>query len=213
MNKLILCGLFFLITRVISGQAYFPETEIKDSILLNNGKYVVSHITDTAGFSVELVKPHSRGQRKVEILKDNIFSIRFGATGKTSVFYVYDTLIGNDFTVEEARRFISGEQDAERGYHAFGTTAAAFAVGVASGAVGSFLALVPPFAFAGFMSYKYVKIRHGSVHNMNNVHSDAYLYGYAFVARRKRTLKALMWGGIGVAVGTVAHFIIQNNTN
>ena len=183
-----------------------PASDIPDTILFNNGRYLVTHIVDTVGFSIEVSKPKGHKHKKKEILKENIFSIKLGATGKESVLYIYDTLIGNDFTLEEARRFIAGEQDARRGYHAFGTSAAAFAIGGVSGAIGTFYALAPPFAFAGFMSYNYVRIRHKSVANMENVHHDAYLMGYSLVARQKRTLRAMLWGGIGLAAGTVVHY-------
>lgn len=189
-------------------------TPIPDTVLLNDGRVLITHVTDTAGYSVELIKPHSHRHKKIEIDKDNIFQITFGNSRKTVVLYFYDTLIGNDMTVEEARQFIAGEQDAQRGYHAFGTSAGAFAVGATSGVIlGSFFALAPPFGYAGFMSYNYVKVRHKSVLKMENVHHDSYLFGYALVARRKRTMKAWLWGGIGVVVGSVVHFVIINNTN
>jgi hypothetical protein len=197
---------FFIYTSAQSNNT-IPQGSIPDTVLLNTGKTVITHVTDTIGFSVQMMKPH-RKHKKIEIDKDNIFQITFGSSGKCVVLYIYDTLIGNDLTVDEARRFIAGEQDAERGYHAFGTSAAAFAVGAGSGIVGSFFALAPPFAFAGFMSYKYVKIRHHSVKNIDNVHHDGYLYGYSMVARRKRTLRALLWGGIGVVVGTTLHYTV-----
>jgi hypothetical protein len=187
------------------------QGNIPDTILLNDGRVLITQITDTVGYSVEMIKPHSRKHKKIEIDKENIFQITFGNTGKCVVIYFYDTLIGNDFTVEEARRFITGEQDAQRGFHALGTTAASFAVGTISGIIGSFFALAPPFLFAGFMSYHYVKIRHHSVGNIDNVHHDSYLYGYSQVARRKRVSKSLLWGGIGVVVGTVLHYAIFVN--
>ncbi len=186
-------------------------SDIPDTVLLNNGKVLIAHVVDTIGYSIQVSKAHSRKHKKFEIDKEDIFQITFGRSGKQVVLYFYDTLIGNDMTVEEARRFIAGEQDAEHGYHAFGTSAASFAVGTASGIVGSFFALAPPFVFAGFMSYNYVKIRHKSVKHLENVHHDSYLYGYALVARRKRTLRAMLWGGIGVVVGTVIHYAIINN--
>ena len=182
------------------------QNDIPDTILMNNGKVILSHVIDTIGYSIQITKPHRH--KKIELDKEDIFQITFGSSGKTVVLYFYDTLIGNDMTVDDARRFIAGEQDAEHGYHAFGTSAASFAVGCASGIVGSFFALAPPFAFAGFMSYNYVKIRHKSVKHVENVHHDSYLYGYALVARRKRTLRSLLWGGIGVSVGTFMHYAI-----
>jgi hypothetical protein len=196
----------------VQGQKSLSDNDSNDSILLNNGRIVVAHVTDTSGFSIEIIKPHSHKHKKSEIPRDRIFSIRFGSTGHLSVLYIYDTLVGNDYTVEEAHRFIEGEQDAQRGYRAIGTSAGAFAVGVASGIIsGSFEALAPPFVYGGIMSYKYVKVRHKSVKNLANGKSDAYLTGYSIVARRKRTIRAFLWGGIGVVAGTVIHYVILAN--
>ena len=195
-----------VLSGVCQSPQMMPKSNIPDTIVLDDGKTIVAHITDTAGFSVQIEKPHSHRHKKLEIEKDFIFQITFGNSGKKEILYFYDTLIGNDLTVDEARRFIEGEQDAQRGFHALGTSAAGFAVGVVAGTIGSFFALAPPFAFAGFMSYGYVKIRHKSVKNMDNVHHDGYLYGYSVVARRKRTSKALLWGFIGVIVGTAIHY-------
>lgn len=211
MREKVLCIVFLFCMILAKAQNPLPASEVNDSILLNGGRYVVAHITDTNGFSVEITKLHSRKHKKREILKENIFSIKYGATGKESVFYIYDTLIGNDFTVAEARQFIAGEQDAQRGYHALGTSAAAFVIGTISGSLGTFYAIAPPFAFAGFMSYNYVRIRHKSVKNMENVKHDAYLQGYSLVARKKRTLRAMLWGGIGMIAGTFLHNIYHIN--
>jgi len=207
---LFLCGLAMPGFAQLSQDTLHRKADIPDTILLSDGRTVVSHVIDTTGYAVTITKPHSRKHKKIEIDKDVIFQITFGNSGKQVVFYIYDTLIGNNFTVDEARRFIAGEQDAQRGFGAMGTSAAAFAVGTLSGIAGSFFALVPPFAFAGFMSYHYVKIRHNSVKNMENVKHDAYLYGYSIVARRKRTMRALLWGGLGIIAGTVVHYIIAN---
>jgi hypothetical protein len=213
MKRIILLFVLLCYGTFTRAQNTMPPSDSKDSILLNNGRYIVAHIIDTTSFSVEIIKPNSRKKKSIGILKENIFSIKFGATGKESVFYVYDTVAGNDFTVEEARRFIAGEQDAQNGYGALGTSAGGFVIGVASGTVLSFFAVIPPFIYGGLMSYKHVKIRHKSVKNLENVKHDAYLYGYSLVARRKRTIRAFLWGGIGVVVGIAVHytfFVSQN---
>ncbi len=123
---------------------------ILDTVLLNSGKIVITHVTDTLGFSVQMVRPHSHKHKKMDIDKDNIFQITFGNSGKQVVFYFYDTLIGNDMTVDEARRFIAGEQDAEHGYRALWTSMGAFGLGAASGIVlGVFFCICPACRFCG----------------------------------------------------------------
>lgn len=177
-----------------------------DSILLNNGKILVTQVVDTNGPTVTVIKPNSRKHKKGEIEKEAIFSIRFGSTGKEEVYYTYDTLIDHDYTVDDARKFIEGEQDAQHGFHAVGISIASFVFGAASGAtLGNLVALAPPFTLSGFISYPRIKVRHKSVRNKANGTSDAYLYGYDITARRKRTLHSFLWGGVGVVIGLIVH--------
>ena len=181
-----------------------------DSILFNNGKVLETHVIDTTGDKVTIEKPNSSKHKKIEIDRENIFSVRYGSNHKEVVMYIYDTLTGHDFTVADARLFIAGEQDAQKGYHPVPTSMMAFAIGAASGLTGtgnSFFVLLPPIVFSGIVSIPRIHIRHKSVANVENVKHDPYLYGYDNTARRKRTLRSLVWGGIGVAAG-LAYFLI-----
>jgi hypothetical protein len=182
-----------------------------DTILLNNGKILITQVVDTVGEMVTVIKPNSHKHKKVEIDKEGIFSIRFGSTGKEDMFYTYDTLVGHDYKVDEARKFIEGEQDAQHGFHAVGISIISFTVGVASGAtLGGILGLAPPFTLSGFITYPRIKVRHKSVRNKANGTNDAYLYGYDITARRKRTLHSFLWGGIGTIIGIIIHPSIIN---
>lgn len=183
-----------------------------DTILFNSGRTLAAHVLDTSGDKITIEKPKSSRHKKIEIDRDQVFSIRYGSTGKEVVVYIYDTLIGNDYTIPEARLFIAGEQDAQKGFHAIGTSIGAFLVGAGSGFVTfSLIAFGPPFIYTGIMSYPRIKIRHKSVSNLSNVKADPYLYGYDNVARRKRTLRSLLWGSIGLVVGLTANFIYTHN--
>jgi len=184
-----------------------------DTILFNSGKILVAHVLDTSSDKIEIEKPNSSKHKKVEIDRSAVFSIRYGSTGRELLVYTYDTLIGNDFTIPEARMFIAGEQDAQRGFHATGTTIAAFLVGAAGGFTGgvSIFSFGAPLLYSGLMAYPRIKISHKSVKNLNNVKSDPYLYGYDSVGRRKRVIKSLFWSSIGLIVGMVAniHYLQQ----
>ena len=148
----------------------------------------------------------------MEIDRNAVFSIRYGNSGKEVMVYTYDTLTGNDFTIPEARMFIAGEQDAQRGFHATGTTIGSFLVGAAAGITGvSFFVFGPPLLYTGLMAYPRIKISHKSVKNLNDVKSDPYLYGYDSVGRRKRVIKSLIWSSIGLVIGIVINLhYIQN---
>jgi len=183
-----------------------------DTILFNAGKVLVAHVIDTSGDKVTIERPNSSKHKKIEIERSEIFSIKYANSGKEIILYIYDTLIGNDYTIPEARLFIAGEQDARRGFHAVGTSIGAFVVGAASGITGaSFFTFGPPFLYVGIMSYPPIWIRHKSVSNINNVKADPYLYGYDNAALKKRVLRSLLWGSIGLVTGFIIHFTLLNN--
>jgi len=184
-----------------------------DTILLNNGKVLATQVIDTIGENITIMKPNSRKHKKVEISKEAIFSVRFASNGKEEVYYTYDTLINHDYTVADARKFIEGEQDAQKGYHALPASIMAFSVGFAAGTVfgSSLISLGPPFLFAGVMTYPRIKVRHKSVKNLSNGTSDPYLFGYDSTARRKRTLHSFVYGGLGIIFGAILNGILNNN--
>jgi len=184
---------------------------IPDTILLNNGNILVAHVTDTLAGTVFAEKLNSRKHKKLEIDREEVFSIKFGSSGREVVNYIYDTLTGHDLTVAEARAFIQGEQDAQRGFHAVGISIASFAIGVGSGiGLGSIFSFGPPFIFAGIVSYPAIRVRRKSVKDLKIATTDPYLYGYDMTARRKRTLHSIVWSGVGLAVGLVINTIIFN---
>jgi hypothetical protein len=178
-----------------------------DTMLFINGKVMAVHVLDTSGATITIEKWNSKKHKKIEVDREHVFSIKYAGSGKEVMIYFYDTLVGHDFTVEEARQFIAGEQDAQRGYRAIGACVGAFTVGLASGVVfGSFIAFAPPMLYSGLMSVPAIHIRHKSVSNMDNVKKDPYLYGYDLAGRRKRTLRSLVWGGVGLVAGLVLNF-------
>lgn len=183
-----------------------------DTILFVDGEVVAAHVTDTSGDKITFEKPRSKKHKKIEVDMENVFSIRYASTGKEILVYNYDTLIGNDYTVADARLFIAGERDAQRGYKCRSACIAAFAIGVGSGITGaSLFVLLPPYFFTGILGYTRIKINHNSVSNLDNVKFDPYLYGYGEVAKRKRTFRTLLWGGVGVTIGVVIHFAAKLN--
>ncbi|HXP50207.1 MAG TPA: hypothetical protein VN922_09650 [Bacteroidia bacterium] len=202
---------FFLFLSISAFNQSSPQKVVLDTILLNNGNVVATHVVDTLGGTITIEKPNSRKHKKTEIDKEEVFSIRFGSTGKEEIFYIYDTLTGNDFSIEDARKFIAGEQDAQRGFHAVGVSVAAFAIGFASGAYeGNFFAAGPPFFFDGIMTYPAIHVRRKKVRDVKIANTDPYLYGYYMTASRKRMLHSFLWSGIGLAAGLIVNFTVIN---
>lgn len=182
----------------------------KDTILLLNGNVVVGTVIDTINGITSLKNPKD-SLKNIIIENDRIFSIS-NPQGE-SVLYVFDSIIGNEFTIEEMRYFIKGEQDAEKGFKprcAFWTN---MLLGAAGAVTGSFLCPIPPFAFTALSGLPKVKIKHKTVSNMEYLTHDAYIMGYERVARKKRKTHSLAGGGIGIGVGLGTFFILRSTNN
>jgi hypothetical protein len=184
--------------------------ENRDTILLLNGDAVICTIIDTANGSVSVKNPKNP-KKNIVFENDRIFSIK-NPSGE-QVIYVYDSVLGNEFTVDEMRYFIYGEQDADHKFKANGCLWIGAAVGLLSGVTGSFLCPIPPFAFTALSGIPKVKIKHETVSNLDYLNHDPYLMGYERVAKKKRKLKSLIGGGLGLVVGLGTFGVLKSNGN
>lgn len=191
-STLSLTLLFFLVFS--SGFAQ----ENKDTVILLNGDVVICTVIDTTEGLTSIKNPKNP-KKNITVENDRIFSIK-NQNGE-SIMYSYDTIIGNEFTVDEMRYFIYGEQDADKKFKANGCLAIGAAVGLLSGITGSFFSPVPPFAFTALSGIPKVKIKHETVSNLEYLDHQPYLMGYERVARKKRKLKSLIGGGVGLVAG------------
>ena len=192
-----------------TGQNLSAQTA-KDTILLLNGAVVIGTVIDTTNGITSLKNPKD-STKNIIIENDRIFSIT-NSNGE-SIMYVYDTIIGNEFTIDEMRYFILGEQDAERGFKAKGAFWGNALIGAAGGVTGLFLAPIPVFAFVAMSGLPKVKIKASSVTNSEYIKHDSYLMGYERVARKKRKISSLIGGGIGLGVGFGTYFILKETGN
>jgi hypothetical protein len=181
---------------IVAGKASAQDN--KDTLVMLNGDVVVCTVLDTTNGMTSIKNPKNP-RKNILIENDRIFSIN-NQNGE-SVLYTYDTLIGNEFTIDEMRYFMRGEQDADKNFKANGCLAIGAAVGVLSGFTGSFFCPIPPFAFTALSGLPKVKIKLSTVSNPDYLKHDTYLMGYERVARKKRKLKSLIGGGLGLIVG------------
>ncbi len=184
--------------------------EQKDTLLLLNGTTIISTIVDTTN-GVTTIKDLKKPGKNIVIENDRIFSIK-NASGE-QVLYVYDTIIGNEFTEEEMRYYIKGEQDAEKGFKSPGALYGNLALGLASGLTGSFFCPIPPFAFIALSGLPKVKIKHSTVSNIEYLKQDAYIIGYERVARKKRKFQSMIGGGVGLVVGLGTYGVLKSTGN
>lgn len=182
----------------------------KDTILLLNGAVMTGTVIDTTN-GVTSIKNPKDSTKNIIIENDRIFSIT-NSRGE-SVMYMYDTIIGNEFTIEEMRYFILGEQDAEKGYKAKGAFWGNMLLGAAGGVTGSFLSLIPPFGFTALSGLPRVKVKSNTISNVDYIKHDTYIMGYERVARKKRKISSLIGGGIGLGVGIGTSIILDKTNN
>lgn len=182
----------------------------KDTILLLNGGVVVATVIDTLN-GLTTIKNLKDSTKNDVIENDRIFSIT-NQNGE-SIMYVYDTLIGNEFTIEEMRYFILGEQDAEKGFKARGAFFGNMALGAAGGVTGSLLTLIPIFTFSATSGLPRVRIKPSTVSNVEYLKHDTYIMGYERVARKKRKLRSLVGGAAGFGIGFGTYFILKANNS
>jgi len=151
-----------------------------------------------------------QGRERQEPTSD-VFSVT-DSLGRERIWYFYDTIFGNDLTVDEMRWFIKGEQDARDGYKPTWYTVGGFLFGAgttiaANLEVNAFF--LPPI-YAGAMMLPRVNVTRGSIRDPLMEGNDHYAYGYARVGKTKRVVRGLLSTFAGVAVGlAVRQFIIN----
>ncbi len=182
----------------------------KDTVLLLNGNIIIANVIDTTN-GVTSIKNPKDSLKNIIIENDRIFSIS-NKNGE-SIMYVYDTVLGNEFTIDEMRYFICGEQDAEKGFKPRGAFWGNMVLGAAAGVTGSFFCPLPPFAFVAMSGIPKIKIKHSTVSNMDYLKHDTYLMGYERVGRKKRKTSALLGGGIGLGAGIIGAVILKETHN
>ena len=199
----------FLLLIVSLCKTGFSQTG-KDTILLLNGNVIIANVIDTTN-GVTSIKNPKDSLKNIIIENDRIFSIS-NKNGE-SIIYVYDTVLGNEFTIDEMRYFICGEQDAEKGFKPRGAFWGNMVLGAAAGVTGSFFCPLPPFAFVALSGIPKINIKHNTVSNMDYLKHDTYLMGYERVGRKKRKTSSLIGGGIGLGAGIIGAVILKETHN
>lgn len=208
MKKFLFVFIFVLSLLQAKAQSTAPGL---DTVYLMSGKTVAGVVKDSTDEQLKILVPRKKGNFKADFVDlDLVYSVKY-RDGHEEVFYKQDTLFGNYFTRQEVLNFIYGERDARKGYHCPLWLGGAFAFGFAGGYTRSVFAPIPVFAYAGMTTFFRVKIKPGSVTNPDNIKFDTYVLGYEKVARQKRVMRSLIWGGIGMVSGFFVSYEFQQN--
>lgn len=185
----------------------------KDTIQLMNGEIMITNVIDTSFYGVKILQEKKNKKKAVIIEGERIFSVKF-ANGHEKFIYYQDTAIGNEFTVNEARYFLYGERDADKGYRPKWWPAGNFVLGAASAfTLNSFVSFVPPvlYPIVPARDWFRITIPHNTVSNVNYLKQDTYILGYERIARKKNAMRSFVSGVIGLGIGFAARSVYDNN--
>jgi hypothetical protein len=217
-----------LLIQLILGMC--PFVHAQDTLLLLNGKEVAADSIGFNGHTIYLKYNNVKGLRKVislvkytfdkhdgtafhpththQINPYKAFSIR-KAAGDEQIVFVPDPSDPMDFTIDQMRMFIKGEQDADRYYKNNVNKAAAFAVGVGSSLLTIYGVVIPPLYATAIGSFTpRMNVRNG--HDSPFRDDPVYCEGYQRKMRDRKIRNALVSGLVGFASGFITLTIIND---
>lgn len=195
---------FLFICAVLGTQFSFGQRTYKDTLFLMNGRMFGVCVIDTLFGYATFIDPIDTNKR-AHIENDQLFAIKY-QNGDIFYYYEQDT-IANWFTREEMWLFMQGERDARKGFKARGSLYGSVLSGIAGGVTGTLLGPLAPLAFSACVGIPWIRIRHNTVSNINNLSYDAYILGYEREARKKRRIRALIGSVIGMAIGYTSYVV------
>lgn len=184
----------------------------QDRILLMNGETVEGKVLGQSTLEVRYLQTRKNGTlRERAEPTEEVFSVT-DSLGRERIWYFYDTVFGNDLTVDQMRWFLKGEQDARKGYRPLWPMVGAFATGagLVIGLNWEMNGLFVPPITAGIMAMPRVHITPGSISDPLMEGDEYYATGYARVGRTKRVIRTLVSAFAGVAVGLAVRQLIIN---
>lgn len=187
----------------------FESLFAQHKILLISGKTIEaeSYIVGDMFVSYKKQGDKRSGTRAVD--RYDVFSIT-NASGEEELLYApADSL---DFTVDEARLYIQGEQVAREYYNSKGASISSAIIGAGSSIL-YFYALPIPMIYSVVLGrFNPKKMHLPENFNQEVAHTEAFKLGYQKSARNIKIQKSLKWGYIGLGAG-LAGWIVYGVSN
>lgn len=190
-------------------QFRIPELPAKATILRMSGDELPCTLVATDGIDL-VFETERRGKVKQRTLhKSEVFAVKFDS-GEW-VLYAPDAFLGDEFTVDEMRIFLAGEQDGRK-HDILPTVLIGVAVGAAGPIVsegGLVLTVLPVIAYGLFPLIPYIKVQGKNISNPGYKYNELYAEGYERSARPKKVVGAFKGAGAGMVAGIVAFFLFK----
>jgi hypothetical protein len=187
------------------------QTRAQDTLLLMNGRQVNCRILADTGtvFEFELVKPNGKVKLR-ELHKNDVFSVK-KAGQQEVILYAQDELLGDIYSIDEMRFYLSGEHDARENFSAWPTFAVGFALcaGISLwGGDGYITAVGPPILYTMIQLVPKIKIREKTMSRPEYKYNDIYADGYEPPARSRKLFRAMGGSFAGSATGVALWFLL-----
>lgn len=170
----------------------------QDSIVLYNGKHIMGDVNDNKNQTFISYTVVKKKKSKIKYLyKENIFAIHY-KDSITDIFYTPDITEENPFTIDEMRRFISGENLARHHYHPRWATACGVVAGVGGIYFGIYGLLIPT-AYVAITSSVPVSTKRKKYIPEDKKNDEIFLEGFKQEAKRKKLINSVV-GGVSGAV-------------
>jgi hypothetical protein len=199
----------FLFALLLNAPLFAQETQQQGgNLLLVNGKIIPFKLIESNGYDLVYRTPDPKNKLK-KIDPERVFSIKY-IDGSERVIFQRDTLDPLEFTEDEMRLFIKGEQDADRLYHNNLNKVGAFTAGVVSSYFGFYGVIGPPLyaTFFGAFTPKVEKIKGVDT---ELIKIPEYREGFEKKARDRKIRNMLISGFIGFAAGAITISVVTNN--
>ena len=183
----------------------------QDQLLFLNGKELKGNLIEKTDYEFTF---KNKENKQFIIDKYRIFS--YTQNNKESIVYEFDTLSGNFLKVQDMKMFVYGERDAHQTFKPQFTNALGFAIGGTAGYFmhkdDAFLYVTVPLVYTiGTLIFP-TKVKQRKLANKNFIKEDEYLRGYERIARSKRTQSALKSSFVGLGVGFLVSFLVNNSS-
>lgn len=208
MKNLIFCTLFILLANCIYAQEPAPTQPQGGSLLLIDGKMIPFKLIESNGYNLVYRTPDPKNKLK-KIDPDRVFSIRY-IDGTERVIFQRDTLDPLEFTEEEMRLFIKGEQDATLLYHNNVNKVAAFVVGFGASYLG-FYGIPAPFVYSTVVGAFTPNVKKIEGVDPELIKIPEYREGFEKKVRDRKIRNGLISGFVGFAAGVITLSLVANN--
>ncbi|MFM1931984.1 MAG: hypothetical protein RL226_1287 [Bacteroidota bacterium] len=186
-----------------------PQLPAAATIVRMSGAEIPCILTKTDGIDLEFETTRKGKISQRSLHKSEVFAVRFN-TGEW-VLYGPDPFLGDDYSVDEMRTFIAGENDG-RNHNITPTVIGGVVVGAAGPLVTNgalVFSVLPAVLYGVYPLVPYIKVQGKNISNPDYKHNEVYAAGYERTARPKKVVGAFKSAGAGMVAGIITYFILS----